>query len=50
MISDHNLKSLSQRTFDKYFRYRILLPDYNKYIYRIQHNKSGPDFIMQYKK
>ena len=49
-LSDHNLKSISHRTTDKYFRYRILSPDYVKYVYRIQHNNSGRDLIMQYKK
>ena len=49
-LSDHNLKSISHRKTEHYKRYRILSPDYNKYVYRIQHNKSGPDFIIQYKK
>ena len=49
-LSDHNLKSISHRTTEHYKRYRILSPDYNKYVYRIQHNKSGPNFIIQYKK
>ena len=48
-LSEHNLKSISHRTTEHYKRYRILSPDYNKYVYRIQHNKSGPDFIIQYK-
>ena len=43
-LSEHNLKSISHRTTEHYKRYRILSPDYNKYVYRIQHNKSGPDF------
>ena len=49
-LSDHNLKSLSHRTTSNYKRYRILTPDYNKYVYRIQHNPNNINFIMQYKK
>ena len=49
-LKKHGYNSISNRTTNEYFRYRILSPNYTKYIYRIQHNKSGPDFIMQYKK
>jgi hypothetical protein len=48
-LEDHKLKSISHRTTNDYHRYRILTPDYDKYIYRILKNKNGPDLIMQYK-
>ena len=47
-LKTHNYNSISNRTTETYHRFRIIEPNYTKYIYRIQHNNKGPDFIIQY--
>jgi len=44
----HNIKYISYRITDKYYRMRLVNPDYSKYNYRIERNykgNSGIDYI-----
>ena len=49
-LKKHNYHSISNRTTQTFYRFRIIEPNYTKYIYRIQHNPHNISFIMQYKK
>ena len=49
-LKTDNYKSIGNRRTETYYRFRIIEPNYTKYINRIQNNNKGPDFIIQYKK
>ena len=49
----NKIKYLSYRITDNYFHYRLVNPNYNKYIYRIERNYKGNnsiDYIIQISK
>ena len=46
-LKRNKFKFISYRLTSKYRRYRIIEPNYNKYIYRIQHKANGIAFILQ---
>ena len=49
-LKNHNYNFISNRITNNYRRYRLIEPNYRKYIYRIQHINNNISFIMQYKK
>ena len=49
----YKIKYLSYPITDNYFHYRLVNPNYNKYIYRIERNYKGNnsiDYIIQISK
>ena len=41
----NKIKYLSYHITDNYYRFRLLEPNYNKYIYRIERNYNGNKYI-----